>query len=253
MPNDEPRIFRAASDGEVADEPWPEQRLFDAVARWRPEQGGGHRELIAAACTALAAGVDSPSLRELAGASVDDSYFDLRPLAERTLDELGVTRPGELRQVRVLPARDEIEPHRGTDSLRLEVVEVDESVGGFELQVFVNGVEMTEIAAGMSMDPNDVLVPTNKLIATPTPHEAPIARCGCGVYGCGTTDGVIVRDGDLVHWDWKHEVPMDRSVTFHAADYDAEMARLTSAYSWETPERTAGRTSTTTRRNFGRR
>lgn len=239
--NDPPRIFAAGSSGEVSSEPWPEKRLFDTVARWRPEHGGGHDEVIDAACAALGEGIDSPSLRELAGASPGDSHFDLQRLVERTFEELGIAMPGTLRQGQLIGQGGVVERRPGSDSLRLEVVPAPESVGGFELQVFVNEVEMTSAAAGLGMDPYDVFVPANKLAATQEPHIAPIARCECGVYGCGTTDVQIVRDGDLVHWDWLHETPMNRGVSFPADQYDAEMARLMSSYSWETPDRRAGR------------
>ncbi|MEU1361251.1 hypothetical protein ABZ356_15575 [Micromonospora zamorensis] len=50
-----------------------------------------------------------------------------------------------------------------------------------------------------------------------------------------------MRDGDLVHWDWSLEVPMMRGVSFAAAEYDVEVARVAADRSWETPERAAGR------------
>jgi hypothetical protein len=49
--------------------------------------------------------------------------------------------------------------------------------------MFVNGVEMTAAGAGLGMDPYDLLVPDNRLIATYEPRVVPIARCECGVYG----------------------------------------------------------------------
>ncbi|MEV0714288.1 hypothetical protein [Asanoa sp. NPDC050611] len=45
----------------------------------------------------------------------------------------------------------------------------------------------------------------------------------------------------MVHWDWSVAEPMARGVSFPAADYDAEVARVALDHSWETPERTAGR------------
>ena len=51
----------------------PEHRLYDAAARWYPEpHWGGPAELIEAATQCLVEGLDSPSLRVLAGASADD-------------------------------------------------------------------------------------------------------------------------------------------------------------------------------------
>jgi hypothetical protein len=61
------------------------------------------------------------------------------------------------------------------------------------------------------------------------------------VYGCGSTDVTITGDGDLVHWDWSIEVPMNRGVSFATGQYEAEVERVAGDHSWETPERTAGR------------
>lgn len=126
------------------------------------------------------------------------------------------------------------------DTLRLAVAPVSDGYG-FEILVYVNDEEMTSAGAGLGMDPDDLLVPVNRLQATTAPVTVPIARCECGEYGCGSTDVTIVRDGASVHWDWSLEVPMDRGVTFAAAQYDAEVARVGADRSWETPERTAGR------------
>ena len=133
--------------------------------------------------------------------------------------------------------RDRLE----TDRLRLEVVPAPEDVGDFQVLVFVDDVEMTVKGAGLGMDPYDVLVPENRLVAGVEPRTVPIARCGCGVYGCDSTDVTIRRAGGVVHWDWEIEVPMRRGVTFPIAAYDAEVARAGSDHTWETPERRAGR------------
>ncbi|MEU8238441.1 hypothetical protein AB0C07_09360 [Actinoplanes missouriensis] len=128
------------------------------------------------------------------------------------------------------------------DVLRLAVAPADEDAGGgFQVQVYVNDTEMTSVGAGLGMDPYDLLIPANRLLATPGPRTIPIARCGCGVYGCGSTDVTITRDGGLVHWDWSSEVPMSRGVSFATAQYDAEVERVADDHSWETAERTAGR------------
>jgi hypothetical protein len=78
-------------------------------------------------------------------------------------------------------------------------------------------------------------------MAEPQPHTVPIARCSCGVYGCGSTDVTITGDGEMVHWDWLIEVPMNRGVSFATVQYDAEVERVSRDHSWETAERTAGR------------
>jgi hypothetical protein len=128
------------------------------------------------------------------------------------------------------------------DTLRLAITPADSAAGGgFQVQVYVNEVEVTEQGAGLGMDPYDVLVPVNRFVARDEPHLVPVARCGCGVYGCGMTDAAIAREGDRVRWDWKEEVPMSRPVLFDADAYDREVTRVAQDHSWETPERTAGR------------
>ncbi|WP_410813401.1 hypothetical protein [Micromonospora sp. 067-2] len=219
-----------------------ERRLYDAVARWNADTGHGLPEMIHAACQALIDGLDSPTLRELAGASVKDSSWDIRELVAESLQELEIPYPGTIAPGFVLAVGGGVTRRPGVDALRLEVSpEPGDTGGGFQVQVYVNGTEMTSAAAGLGMDPYDVLVPTNRLVAAAQPHTVPIARCACGVYGCGSTDVTITRDGDLVHWDWSIEVPMNRGVSFAAAEYDRELARVAADHSWETPERAAGR------------
>lgn len=128
------------------------------------------------------------------------------------------------------------------DTLRLAISPVGRDAGGgFQVQIFVNDIEVTERGAGLGMDPYAVLVPVNRFVARTQPQVVPIARCGCGSYGCGMTDATITRDGDRVRWDWEAELPMSRPVVFEAGAYDREVARAAEDHSWETPERTAGR------------
>lgn len=219
-----------------------EQRLYDAVAHWNADTGYGLEDLIHAACQALVDRLDSPTLRELAGASVNDSSWDIGELVGKSLEELGIPYPGTVPPGFTLAAGGGVARRPGVDSLRLEVSPTPRAAGGgFQVQVWVNGTEVTSAAAGLGMDPYDVLVPTNCLVAVSQPRTVPIARCGCGVYGCGSTDVTIMRDGDLVHWDWLLEVPMMRGVSFVVAEYDVEVARVAADHSWETPERAAGR------------
>jgi hypothetical protein len=128
-----------------------------------------------------------------------------------------------------------------TSSLRLEVVPAPADVSGFQLLVHVDEVEVTSLGAGLGMSPFKVLIPVNRLVATHEPQVVPIARCDCGEYGCGMTDVRIVRDGDVVRWDWLEQVPLDHGVSFPAAQYDAEVARIGADRSWERPEDTIAR------------
>ena len=52
------------------------------------------------------------------------------------------------------------------DELRFAIAPVSAEAGAdFEVQVFVNGVEMTAAGAGLGMDPYAVLIPDNALAA----------------------------------------------------------------------------------------
>lgn len=62
--------------------------LADAVALWRLLDGAAASDIIDAATQALVDGLDSPTLRELAGASPKASWFFLNPIIEQTLEEL---------------------------------------------------------------------------------------------------------------------------------------------------------------------
>lgn len=75
------------------------ETLTDTAVIWRFEpEPARTRELIDAAVEALVRGLDSPSLRELAGTDPSESSFAVKPVLERTLDELGVetTPPADL-------------------------------------------------------------------------------------------------------------------------------------------------------------
>jgi hypothetical protein len=127
------------------------------------------------------------------------------------------------------------------DDLRFEIApaKTDEYDFGFQVQIFVNDVEMTSRGAGLGMDTSDVLLPTNRFASPGT--SIPVARCACGVYGCGVTDVDIEMDHSTVTWTWKVAEPMDRPAVFDRAAYDAEIARLTTDHSRETRDHTVAR------------
>lgn len=220
----------------------PEQRLYDAAVRWAPEPGRtGPRGVIWAAADALAEGVDSPSLRDLAGASPADPTEEIRPLVEASLDELGIPRPGALPPWRRIAAGGRVFSRLPADTVRFAVAEAPPEAGGFQLQVYVNEVEMTARGAGIGMEPIPLLVQAGGLDATTATHAVQIARCRCGISGCGFSLVDIVRDGGTVHWEWSEEVPMSHGVSFPAEAYDAELRRIRADRSWERPEDTTVR------------
>jgi hypothetical protein len=127
-------------------------------------------------------------------------------------------------------------------TIRFAVTPVPGEVGAeFEVQVFVDDVEMTSRGAGLGMSPFSLLIPENRLVASTEPRVVPIARCTCGVYGCGVTDVRIQRDGGVVHWEWLGQTPTDHGATFDAKQYDAEVARIGIDHEWERPRDTAER------------
>lgn len=179
--------------------------------------------------------------RRLAGASPSDRSDEIQPLLDATLEEFDIPSPGGVDPWQRVMSDARIFSRLAKEEIWFEVAAVGDDVGGHGLLVFVDGVEMTSKGAGMGMDPFDVLIPENRLIATAEPHRVPIARCECGTYGCSSTDVTIIRDGDVVHWDWLIDVPMRHGVTFNAEQYDAEVARVGADHGWERPADTTAR------------
>lgn len=219
----------------------PEQRLYDAACRWSDAPGYDAKDLIAGAVQALVDGLDSPALAELAGASATDRSDEIQSLLTDSLDQLKIPGPACVDPWNRVMSGGRSFSRLPMESLRFEVVPAGEEVGGHQLLIYVDGVEMTSRGAGMGMDPFDVLVPENRLQATPSSRRTPVARCNCGTYGCGVTDVDIVRDAEVVHWDWLHEVPMQHGITFKAQQYDAEVARIAADHTWERPQDTTAR------------
>ncbi len=136
------------------------------------------------------------------------------------------------------------------DVIRLRVVpipaETDENEwypeDGNHVQIFANGRELTSRGAGLGMDPFELLIPENRLIATDVPRKVSVARCTCGELECDATTVVIVREGDRVRWEWGEvDPPVGRPLVFEAGQYEAEMSRISADRSWEGPADTAGR------------
>ena len=130
-----------------------EQHLHDAVARWNADTGYGLADLVDAACQALIDGLDSPALRELAGASVNGSSWDIRELVAHSFYELDIPFPGTVAPGFAVAAGGGVARRFGVDLLRLEVVAVGEPGDGFQVRLYVNDAEMTSAGAGLGMDP----------------------------------------------------------------------------------------------------
>ena len=90
-----PDVHRADAGEVESTYPSPEARFYDAASRWYPEPHWDAKALIDAAVQGLVDGLDSPSLRMLAGASPADRREDIHALLQATLDERDRPRPGE--------------------------------------------------------------------------------------------------------------------------------------------------------------
>ena len=92
----------------------------------------------------------------------------------------------------------------------------------------------------MGLDPDDILVTPCLLDAGSKPHTATVARCNCGVIGCGSIEVNIERLVDHIKWSWD-EAGSRRALSFVAMNYDQELRRALADTNWETPDRTAAR------------
>lgn len=111
------------------------------------------------------------------------------PVTICSLAVVGRRRPGR-RQRCHHRSVDEGTTHR----ISFSVLPTDGGGSDFQVCVHVDGVELTSTAAGLGMDPRDLLVGGAGLGATPEPRTPSIARCTCGIYGCGSTDVTIMRE-----------------------------------------------------------
>jgi len=109
-----------------------------------------------------------------------------------------------------------------------------------EVCLFADGKNLIEYFEKemMGMDPDDLLVEPSPLHAYTEPHKAIIARCYCGVTGCGNVPVHINRDEAVVTWTGIYS---DVTGCFAPEQYEAEVERAVHDFSWETPDRTAAR------------
>jgi hypothetical protein len=54
----------------------------------------------------------------------------------------------------------------------------------------------------MGLDPDDILFEPCPLRAGAESHQATVARCSCGVVGCGSIEVEINRSPEHVEWRW---------------------------------------------------
>ena len=90
----------------------------------------------------------------------------------------------------------------------------------------------------MGLDPDDILQEPSALHLSQKSHRTAIARCTCGVIGCGSIETEVSLQADLVVWTVRH---YSKEFRFDATQYEVELKRAIADTSWETPDRTAAR------------
>lgn len=92
----------------------------------------------------------------------------------------------------------------------------------------------------IGLDPDDILVRPCPVQSAAEAHRATVARCNCGVKGCGSIEVDVARSQGNVEWTWGSPISPEK-LTFLANSYDEEVERALTDTSWETPDRTAAR------------
>ena len=128
-------------------------------------------------------------------------------------------------------------------ALRIEIRPSPET-NDHEVLFIADGVDIIarHWSGMMGLDPDDILVEPCELRGGISPLAVTIARCNCGVIGCGSVDVEIRRSQDQVVWECSDQIAdLPLRLYFLATAYDAEVERALHDHSWETPDRTAAR------------
>lgn len=216
-----------------------ELHFFDAIVRAGAAHGEDwSRRIVDAAVDALVGGLDSPSLRMLAGQPNTEEAMTERILAA-ACKELGIPYPprGERWVPQVIEGRrwERI----ASDSISCAVEPVEGSASGAELRISINGAIVSDSLIGW-LDPVDI----DYFAGADPVHRPLLSRCPtCGEPGCDWVQVHRSPDGQTVHWDWIDEAPSgaDAGVSFPAEQYDSEIERFRSDRAWERPEDTVRR------------
>jgi hypothetical protein len=126
--------------------------------------------------------------------------------------------------------------HVGSSVLQIEVKPSLDS-NDHQVRFLVDGEEIIRSWWDdmLGLDPDDILVSPSPLRRDGR-HTATIARCSCGVVGCGSNEVEIYPDDDAVVWRGVGE-----PLRFGASDYLAELERAEQDTSWESADRTVAR------------
>ena len=89
----------------------------------------------------------------------------------------------------------------------------------------------------LGLDPDEVLMQPCPLLPSTARGPVTVARCSCGVTGCGSEEVSLHEANDVVRWMSKGK----SLLSVDAGDYRREVIRALADFSWETPDRTASR------------
>ncbi|MFY1633660.1 hypothetical protein ACN27F_10305 [Solwaraspora sp. WMMB335] len=114
-----------------------------------------------------------------------------------------------------------------------------------QTRILVNGRPVVAAAFDKGPPyPPETLLTRGHLRAAEEPHEARLAEAYCTEGCCGALYVTIARDGDTVIWrDWRGHTSaaVPPEMRFSAEQYDAELIRAETDYTWEWPARTTAR------------
>ena len=122
-------------------------------------------------------------------------------------------------------------------TLRLEITPSPSS-NDHEVKVWVDDRDLLSELDALGLDPDDLFVPTPTLIPSAFPTTATLARCSCGVLGCGDVRVRIDAENPWILWTVDG---LKSSLRFVRQDYEAEVLRAANDQTWEPPDRSAAR------------
>jgi hypothetical protein len=138
-----------------------------------------------------------------------------------------------------------VETHRLT--LRVVVPDFSQRGAAVEVRPLVDGEDILGevFTEGPGEDPKHLLSADVPLTATTRPREVRLATATCTEGCCGALYVTIRREGDHVVWTgWRNPDKAEVGLLefrFDAQQYQAEVERATTDYSWEWPARTIAR------------
>lgn len=124
-------------------------------------------------------------------------------------------------------------------------VEPSQETNDHEVRIIIDGQDLIREHCSnmMGLDPDDILH-DRFLAPRDSPFEATVARCSCGVVGCGSATVEVSSDVETVTWNcWDGGLAAFNPgrIVFQKSHYLDALSKALTDHSWETPDRTAAR------------